>query len=201
MREWFSQYGYLLGVFAVIAVVFLFVLNKAAKAYSSHYSAVNEQKKQLEYLTNLKNKYRNITAQELSACSEEEILEGFALLTQVEMQKSDDMEAYFRALPKEKQYIYVLDVFVQDGSAKEFYSQNGEILTDIIVDALKAIGMSAFASELSEIEKMYNKDDESISFDSAAIEKFDEEINAMCVPGEIKRNSAKYIKENFRKLQ
>ncbi len=200
MSEWFSQYGYLIGVFAVILVVFIIVLNRAAKAYGSHYSTVNEQKKQLEYLTNLKNKYRNITAEELENCSDDEILEGFAILTQVEMQKSDDMEAYFLTLSKEKQYIYVLDVFTQDGSAKEFYSQNGEILTSIIVDALKAIGMGNFAGKLSEIEKMYDKDDESVSFSSDAIDKFDQEINAMCVLSEIKHNSAVYIKENFNLL-
>lgn len=200
MAEWFSEHGYLIGVFVLVLVVFIIVLNRAAKAYSKHFNSVNEQKKQLEYLTNLKNKYRNITVQELAECSDDEILEGFALLTQIDMQKSDDMESFFRTLPKEKQYIYVLDVFVQDGSAKEFYSQNGEILTDIILDALCAIGMKGFADKLSAIQKMYNKDDESVSFDSEAIEKFDLEINTMCVLSEIKHNSAEYIKENFNLL-
>ncbi len=200
MSEWFSQYGYLIGVFVIVSVVFIIVLNKAAKAYSKHFNTVNEQKKQLEYLTNLKNKYRNITAQELDNCSDDEISEGFALLTQVEMQKCDDMEAYFRRLPKEKQYIYVLDVFTQDGSAKEFYSQNGEILTDIIIDALKAIGMGDFADKLSQIAKMYNKDDESVSFSSETIDKFDEEINTMCVLSEIRHKTAEYIKANFNLL-
>ena len=200
MAEWFSEHGYLIGVFVLVLVVFIIVLNRAAKAYSKHFNSVNEQKKQLEYLTNLKNKYRNITVQELAECSDDEILEGFALLTQIDMQKNDDMESFFRTLPKEKQYIYVLDVFVQDGSAKEFYSQNGEILTDIILDALCAIGMKGFADKLSAIQKMYNKDDESVSFDSEAIEKFDLEINTMCVLSEIKHNSAEYIKENFNLL-
>ena len=200
MSEWFSQYGYLIGVFVLVLVLFVFVLNRAAKAYSKHFNTVNDQRKQLEYLTGLKNKYRNITAQELDNCSYDEISEGFALLTQVEMQKCDDMEAYFRSLPKEKQYIYVLDVFTQDGSAKEFYSQNGEILTDIIIDALKAIGMGDFADKLSQIAKMYNKDDESVSFSSDAIDKFDEEINTMCVLSEIRHKTAEYIKANFNLL-
>ena len=200
MAQWFSEYGYLVAVFFVVLVVFVIVLNKAAKAYSKHFNTVNEQKKQLEYMTNLKNKYRNITADELSECSDDEILEGFALLTQIDMQKSDDMEEFFRTLPKEKQFIYVLDVFVQDGSAKEFYTQNGEILTDIILDALNAIGMNDFANKLSAIAKMYNKDDESTSFDSDTIDKFDREINAECILGEIKSKSASFIKENFNLL-
>ena len=45
MAEWFSEFGYLIGVFVLVVVVFVIVLNKAAKAYSSHYGIVNEQKK------------------------------------------------------------------------------------------------------------------------------------------------------------
>lgn len=200
MSEWFSQYGYLVAVFFVVLVVFVVVLNKAAKAYSKHFNTVNEQKKQLEYMTNLKNKYRNITAEELSECSEEEILEGFALLSQIEMQKSDDMEGFFRTLPKIKQFIYVLDVFVQDESAEIFFSQNGEILTDIIIDAIKEIGMNDFAGELSEIAKMYNKDDESVSFSKQTVENFDKTLNEKGILKDIKVNSARYIKENFNLL-
>ena len=200
MSEWFSQYGYLVAVFFVVLVVFVVVLNKAAKAYSKHFNTVNEQKKQLEYMTNLKNKYRNITAEELSECSEEEILEGFALLSQIEMQKSDDMEGFFRTLPKIKQFIYVLDVFVQDESAEIFFSQNGEILTDIIIDAIKEIGMNDFAGQLSEIAKMYNKDDESVSFNKQTVENFDKTLNEKGILKDIKVNSARYIKENFNLL-
>ena len=200
MTQWFSEHGYLIGVFVLVLVVFLLVLNRAAKAYGKHFNTLNEQKKQLEYLTSLKNKYRNITAEELSECADAEILEGFALLTQIEMQKSDDMEAYFGTLPKEKKYIYALDVFTQDGGAEVFFSQNGEILTDIIIDALKEIGMSTFADELALIAKMYNKDDESVSFDKKAIENFDEILNNKDVLTQIKVNSAKYIRENFNLL-
>ena len=200
MAEWFSEHGYLIGVFVLVVIVFIIVLNKAAKSYSKHFNTINEQKKQLEYMTNLKNKYRNITSDELAKCSDDEILEGFALLTQIDMQKSDDMEEFFRTLPKEKQFIYVLDVFVQDGSAKEFYTQNGEILTDIILDALNVIGMNDFANKLSAIAKMYNKDDESTSFDKDTIDKFDREINTECILGEIKGKSAAFIKENFNLL-
>ena len=200
MGAWFSEHGYLIGVFVLVLVVFIIVLNRAAKAYSSHFNTVNEQKKQLEYMTNLKNKYRNITAEELATCSENEILEGFALLTQIEMQKSDDMEALFRTLPKIRQYIYVLDVFVQDESSEIFFSQNGEILTDIIVDAVREIGMGTFADELSAIAKMYNKDDESVSFSKQTIENFDKTINEKGILTQIKVNSAEYIKENFNLL-
>ena len=200
MSQWFSEHGYLIGVFALVVIVFIIVLNFAAKAYSKHYNTLNEQKKMLEHMTALKNKYKNITAEELSSCSEDEILEGFALVYQSEIQKCDDMEAYFSTLPKEKQFVYVLDVFVGDEGAEVFYSQNGEILTDIIIDALKAIGMNDFADKLSEIHKMYDKDDESTSFDREKVENFDKSLNESDVLTQIEVNSAKYIKENLNLL-
>lgn len=200
MSQWFSEHGYLIGVFALVVIVFIIVLNFAAKAYSKHYNTLNEQKKMLEHMTALKNKYKNITAEELSTCSEDEILEGFALVYQSEIQKCEDMEAYFSTLPKEKQFVYVLDVFVGDEGSEVFYSQNGEILTDIIIDALKAIGMNDFADKLSEIHKMYDKDDESTSFDREKVENFDKSLNESDVLTQIKVNSAKYIKENLNLL-
>lgn len=200
MSQWFSEHGYLIGVFALVVIVFIVVLNFAAKAYSKHYNTLNEQKKMLEHMTALKNKYKNISAEELSSCSEDEILEGFALVYQSEIQKCDDMEAYFSTLPKEKQFVYVLDVFVGDEGSEVFYSQNGEILTDIILDALKAIGMNDFADKLSEIHKMYDKDDESTSFDREKVVNFDKSLNESDVLTQIKVNSAKYIKENLNLL-
>ena len=200
MSQWFSQHGYLIAVFAVVLVVFIVVLNRAAKAYSKHYNTLNAQKKQLEELTALKNRYKNITLEELDKCNQEEVMEGFALLTQIEMQKTDDMEAYFASLPIERKYIYVLDVFVSDSGAEVFFGQNGKILTDIILDALNAIGMGEFALELSEIAKMYNKDDESVSFSKKAIEDFDKTLNESDILSQIKLNCAKYIRENFNLL-
>ena len=200
MSQWFSEHGYLIGVFALVVIVFIVVLNFAAKAYNKHYNTLNEQKKMLEHMTALKNKYKNITAEVLSSCSEDEILEGFALVYQSEIQKCEDMEAYFSTLPKEKQFVYVLDVFVGDEGSEVFYSQNGEILTNIIIDALKAIGMNDFADKLSEIHKMYDKDDESTSFDREKVENFDKSLNESDVLTQIKVNSAKYIKENLNLL-
>lgn len=200
MSQWFSEYGYLIGIFILVVIVFIVVLNRAAKAYSKHYNTLNEQKKLLEHMTALKNKYKNITPEELSLCSDSEILEGFATVYQAEIQKCDDMEAAFLSMTREKQYIYVLDVFVNDGSVGLFYSQNGEILTGIILEALRAIGMNDFAEKLFDIQKMYDKDDESISFSQNKIEDFDKSLNEKGVLTQIKVNSAKYIRENLNLL-
>lgn len=195
--EWLSQYGYLIIVFVVLTVAFAFLFVKAVSAYSNHNKSYRAQEAELKRLTALKEKYRNASADDLVCFDQEEILEGTALLYQIALQKSDDMEDAFRALSKEKQLVYVLDVFTEDASAGEFYSQNSDILTSLILEALETIGMTDFAKELSVIAKMYDKDDEEVSFSEKTIEDFDKKLSESNILTQIKLNSAKYITENY----
>ena len=195
--EWLSQYGYLIIVFIVLTVAFAFLFIKSVSAYSNHNKSYKAQEAQLKRLTALKEKYRNATAEDLATFDQKEVLEGTALLYQIALQKSDDMEAAFRALSKEKQLVYVLDVFTEDASAREFFSQNSEILTDIIFEALTEIGMADFARELSLIAKMYDKDNEDVSFSEKTLEDFDKMMSESNILTKIKLNSAKYIAENY----
>lgn len=195
--QWLSQYGYLIIVFAVLLAAFVFIFLKAVSAYSNHNKTYKAQEAEIKRLTALKDKYKNATLSDLEVFDESEILEGTALLYQIALQKSEDMEAAFKVLSKEKQYVYTLDVFTQDGSAGEFYSQNSEILTSIIAEALTAIGMADFAAELSAFAKMYDKDDEEVSFSEKRIEDFDKKMQKDDILAKIKLASSKYIKENY----
>ncbi len=195
--QWLSQYGYLIIVFIVLLVAFAFIFMKAVSAYSKHNKTYKAQETELKRLTALKEKYKNATLAEIEFYDDSEILEGIALLYQIALQKSEDMESEFKALPKEKQYVYVLDVFTEDGSAGEFFTQNSEILTSIIGEALTAIGMTDFALELSAFAKMYDKDDEEVSYSTAAIENFDKMMQEKDILAKIKLTSSKYIKENY----
>lgn len=195
--EWLSQYGYLIIVFVVLSVAFVFLFIKSVSAYSNHNKSYKAQEAELRRLTALKEKYRNASREELACFPQEEILEGTALLYQIALQKSDDMEAAFRSLSKEKQLIYALDVFTGDASVGEFFSQNSEILTGIIVEAVNLIGMTDFAEKLSGVAKMFDKDNEEISFSKKALEDFDKMMSENNILTEIKHNSAKYITENY----
>ncbi len=199
--QWLSQYGYLIIVFIVLAAAFVFIFIKAVNAYSKHNKLFKEQEAELKRLTALKEKYKNASLTEIEAFDETEILEGVALIYQIALQKCEDMEAAFKSLSKEKQYVYVLDVFTQDASAGEFYAQNSEILTSLICEALTAIGMTDFAARLAEFSKMYDKDNEEVSFSEREIEVFDKYIIDSDILAKIKLASSKYIKDNYDNLK
>lgn len=199
--QWLSQYGYLIAVFVVVLIAFVFVFMKAVEAYSKHNKTYKNQENELKRLTALKNKYKDASKEDLASFDENEILEGTALVYQVALQKCDDMEKAFLSLNKEMQYVYTLDVFVQDASVGEFFSQNSDILTSIICDALNAIGMTDFSNDVFQIAKMYDNSNEDVSFSKTAIEDFDKKMLQGDFLTKIKLDGAKYIKENFDELK
>lgn len=199
--QWLSQYGYLIAVFVVVLIAFVFVFMKAVEAYSKHNKTYKNQENELKRLTTLKNKYKDASNEDLATFDENEILEGTALVYQVALQKCDDMEKAFLCLNKKMQYIYTLDVFVQDASVGEFFSQNSDILTSIICDALNAIGMTDFSNDVFQIAKMYDNSNEDVSFSKTAIEDFDKKMQQGDFLTKIKLDGAKYIKENFDELK
>ncbi len=196
MKEWLTSYGYLIVVFIAAAIIFLVLLNKAAKAYSGHMKSYRAEEAEIKRLTALKEKYKNLDEETINNAPEDEILEGVALIYQLYLQKKEKIEEEFLLLNRPQQYIYVLDVFVSDASVKTFFSENSDILRNRIVPAMKIIGMETESAKIEKIRRMYDNYDEEISFSEKEIsdtEKFLEEGDIL---RKIKLESAKYIKEN-----
>ena len=106
------------------------------------------------------------------------------------------MEKEFTLLSKEKRYIYILDVFVQDKSVDEFFRQNGDILRSEITAALELIGMTDFAAKIEDIRKMFDPEDEVTSLDEKKIEELDKYVRENGVLDEVRLKAAEYIKKN-----
>ncbi len=197
MKEWINEYGYLLIVLAVVTVVAAVIFYFAARAYSRHQREIKAQKAELDRLIALKEKYKNLTEEAIMSAEISELLEGVALSYQLVLQKQEDIEGEFSKMNEDRKDIYALDVFVQDASSKEFFSQNGDILRKRIVSAFAKIGMTDFASRISDIALMYDKDNETVSYDEKVIDNFDEYIVKNDILTEIKFKAAEYIKNNY----
>ncbi len=196
MKEWLSQYGYLIIVFIVLAVAFLFLLNKAAKAYSAHMKSYKEEEAEIKRLTSLKEKFKGFDEETLLKMEKEEILEGVALTYQLYLQKQEKIEEAFLKLRTEQQYIYILDVFVADGSVKTFFSENTDILRSRIVPALKLIGLNEESEKIEKIRRMYDNNDEEASFSEKEIINTDKYLEENDILRKIKLKGAEYILEN-----
>lgn len=201
MKEWLSQYGYLILVFFAVLAIFIVVLNFAAKAYSKHMKSFKAEEAEIKRLTALKEKYKDLSEEAISSAPDEELLEGVALIYQLFLQKKDNVEEEFLKLSSEIQSIYVLDVFVADGGVEEFFTANANILRMRLVPALELIGLNEDAKRLSAISRMYDEDDYEASFSRKKLEDADKFFRDSDILSRIKLNSAKYIKENVSLLK
>ena len=201
MKEWLSQYGYLILVFFAVLAIFIVVLNFAAKAYSKHMKSFKAEEAEIKRLTALKEKYKDLSEEAISSAPDEELLEGVALIYQLFLQKKDNVEEEFLKLSSEIQSIYVLDVFVADGGVEEFFTANTNILRMRLVPALELIGLNEDAKRLSAISRMYDEDDYEASFSRKRLEDADKFFRDSDILSRIKLNSAKYIKENVSLLK
>lgn len=197
MKEWLQNYGYLLFVLAAVIVLFVVVFYFAVRAYSKHMNAYKKEEAELKRLTALKEKYKAFDEGVIRNAPTDEILEGVALVYQVYLQKKDDMEKEFLLMKKEQQYIYVLDVFVADGSLRNFFRDNDDILRSRLVPALELIGLCGVAEKAEKIRKMYDVKEEEVSLDEKLIEETDKIFLGSDVLSRIKLHSAEYIKENI----
>ena len=197
MEQWLKEYGYLLGVLAAVCIVFAIVLYFAAKAYKKRTALYKAEEAEIKRLLALKEKFRTVTQKAIEEDDDAELLEGIALSYQLILQKEEKLEEKFELFNDDVKDIYALDVFVQDKTSKEFFSQNGDIIRKRIIPAFKKIGMSDFVEKIRPVYDMYDNSNEYVSYDLKKIEEFDSFIDTSGIIEQIKLKSAEFIRSNF----
>ena len=201
MKEWLSEYWYYLIFLALSIVLAVVAVTMAAKASRKRRALFLREEANIKRLVALKEKFKPVTKEAIDSADDEELLEGIALSYQLKLQKEEKQEELFETFNDDVKDIYALDVFVQDKTSEEFFSQNGVILKDRILSALEKIGMKAFAEELRPIYDMYDNSNEEVSYDINKIRSFDEKMTADGIISDIKLRSAAYIRENYKSFE
>lgn len=196
MLEWFKEYWYLAVIFVVVCIIASVIFYFAGKSYRKYRTSYKNQEAEIKRLIALKQKYVPLTEDAIAGSDSSETLEGVALSYQLFLQKQENMEKEFSLMSEEKRLIYILDVFVQDGSVNEFFTQNGDILRMQITKALELIGMNEFAEKLDGIRKMFDDNDMTTSWNQQEIDKMQSYVEENYVLTKIKLKGAEYIKKN-----
>lgn len=194
--QWLSEYYKYVLIFVVLVILTVFLLIKSSKAYSSHQKAFKELEKEMKELAFLKQKYKNFTTESLEECPDEEILKGVSTVYEAFFANSENANETFLGMSEPIQNIYVLNAFVCDISCKKFFSESDDFLRNKLTAALTMIGQTEIAEKLSVVQKMYDNEDETTSFDEKEIEKTDLYIKENDVLRKIKVASAEYIRQN-----
>lgn len=188
-------------VTAALVVLCAVVLYFAIRATVRHNKNFREDEAKIIRMKKLKETFENLSAETIKKAESEDLLEGVALHYQLRIQKHEDIEKAFRELPLCARYIYVLDIFTSEGAVpSEFYKNNGNILRELFVPALEAIGESKLSEIVLPLSRMYDPKDEMASIDNSVIKKADEKFAQAYGSEEFKLKAADYIRsqaENF----
>ena len=161
-------------VFAGLAVLFIFVSTKAAKAARNRREILEKQIEIMKKESYLHDKYENLTEELVREAETTELLEGICSNIQFRIEQIPDMTAAFNELPEWERYCYALNYFLIDskGSLSEFFKKNGEPLISLAVTALGAVG-SDLAGLVGEMFDMYDENNEDVSYDEEKIKEID----------------------------
>lgn len=198
MTEWIKEYWYLLIVLVAVCIVAAVIFYFAVRAYRKRTAIYKREEANIKRLVALKEHFRPMTEEAIMSCDTADLLEGVALYYQLKLQNEEKQEEKFELLNDDVKDIYTLDVFVQDKTSKEFFSQNGDVLRKRILPALSKIGMSDFSEKLRAVYDMYDNSNENVSYSLNKIEEIDSFIAENGILSNIKLKSAEYIRSNFK---
>lgn len=198
--QWLSEYWRYAAGLAAAVIAAAIVFSKASKSYKAYYARYREEEAEIKRLTALKEKFCPLTLEAILSAENGELLEGAALSYQLALQKAENIEEEFSLLSEEKKFVYTLDVFLSDKTLKTFFKENGKELSELIVPALSAVGLSEEAKKADFVRKMYDVKEDSVSFDEKKIDEIQNYFDSADVLTKIKLNGAEYIKENSQKL-
>ena len=191
--EW---YHWLILALLTVAVVLAWM--KALKAGKKRRERLKAETERLKRESELRRDFKVLTAELLKDTPDERLLAGVAMSIQLPLEKEADMTVPFKELPREKQYIYTLEYFVEDceKSLSNFLRCNGQPLIGLAPEALRAVGLDEAAATVSEMLPMLDDNDEETSFDSEKCERLDAEFAKIYNPQALLAAAADYIKKN-----
>lgn len=196
MVEWLKEFWPLALLLIAVSVGAAFMFRAAAKSSMRHKREFMAEEQYIIHLKTLKEKYVPLTREAIENAPAQELVEGVALGIQLFLQKQEDDENAFEALPDEKKFIYTLDVFESDKTLSVFFRSNSSIIKSRLVPALEAVGVTGKTEKIKRIALMFDDRDETVSFSEKEIADLDKELSDSDVLSEIKLAGAKYIKEN-----
>ena len=186
----------------ILGVLCLILFYFAFRASSRHKKLYREEEAKILRLKKLKETFEVLSEETIENAPESDLLEGVALHYQLIIQKREDIEKAFRELPLCARYVYTLDIFTSEGAVpSEFYKNNGNILRELFVPALNAIGENKLSEVVMPISRMYDPDDESASIDIEILKKADEKFASLYNAEDFKIKAAEYIRSESENIK
>ena len=190
------QWYYWLILLAAVLLT-IFAWSKALKASKARRERLKKEAAIWKRDYELREKFKVLTEDKIKETEEMELLHGVAMNIQIMLENEVDMTSAFNALPLEKKIIYALEYFDEDAKKglSTYFRSNGEPLTPIVPEALKAIGCEKYCPIIAPLMSMFDPDSD-VSVDNTVIARADEEFASAYNSDELCRLSARFIIKN-----
>ena len=186
-------------VVLLIAAVLMWI--KAVSASQKNRAERESLIAKLEKEKALRNEFKVLDDAKFETEDNEKLLYGVAANIQMFLEKQDDMNAAFEALPEEKKFIYALNYVFEDAkedSLSKFFTANGQPLTGMAQKAVENIIGGEFGEVFTSAYRMTDDDCDDVSFDAEKISEFDKKYSEIMTAekNKIFEKIGEYIKTN-----
>lgn len=192
------EYWYLWLILAVLVAITAAVIVLAGKSVSAHNEQTREFMSQLERLKELKDKYKDLTAEKAESADPEELLEGVNAVLQAKLEKSDDIDKAYNELNPHQQVAYVLDCFINEvpDGLSTFFDEYTLDFAGFVIPALSAVKGEALLPTVTAEFEMYDDGNDSVPFDRELKEKLDSEFAKVYSREKLLSDIKDFIKAN-----
>ncbi len=186
-------------VVLLIAAVIMWI--KAVSASQKNRAERESLIAKLEKEKALRNEFKVLDDAKFEMEDNEKLLYGVAANIQMFLEKQDDMNAAFEALPEEKKFIYALNYVFEDAkedSLSKFFTANGQPLTGMAQKAVESIIGGEFGEVFTSAYRMTDDDCDDVSFDAEKISEFNKKYSEIMTAEKDKifTKIGEYIKAN-----
>lgn len=195
----FSEHIGLALLLIALAILALFVLVKAGRAFSKRSAENNRIIAKLEADTKLRKEFENLTPELAKSAQSERLFKGVALNLCRRIEKSENILDEFNSLNDCQKEIYSLYFVFEDGgkTLSEFFKINGKPLTEYALSIVKKIYSAELSSVFESEYDAYDSDNETASLIAEKIAKEDAQFKKLTENTDIFVPAAEYIISNI----
>ncbi len=188
-----KEFWYLWLAAAILFAIACFAMKKASAAVKKHNDTLKRQDEELKRLKYLADNYSVLTPEIVSDAPGVELIDGVCAVLQRKLEKSGDFNGEFESASLIEKKLYACSYFFEDlrsGKLSDWCRNNGEPLISLMFELFSDIGECGLLSVMKKMYPMFDKNDDSASYDKGRTQELDSEFSKLYseerIAGEVK---------------
>ena len=175
------DYPFFYIIILAVAVLCILLWSKAMRAARRRRGEKEALIAELEHEKALRTQFRQVTQQQLIDIPPTRLVEGLCCSVQMWLEKQEDMQAAYDALPEPRRLVYALGYVIQDGREElsEFFRKNGPPLTYAALEAAWRLVGGEYAQLFQREYDAFDKSNEKVSLAKGDIAAADARFHAL----------------------